>query len=190
MRFAAVPGSAELPSGFLRLSGTGQNLHVSSMVCFLLVDDDFEFLLRLDGHILRFGLAVQDVRRHFTGLDAQLVVVDAQGQEAAGLDFARFSAHDGELRFVGDFGQRRHGTGHDIVRRDVEYIHFANEAARSLLDIIDIGYGCFDNRQAYRCGFFLQDVHLGLGIDFAGTVDNADTFRLREHFVEHGPPVP
>ena len=48
----------------------------TDLVCVLLVDNDREIARRLDHHIRRLCLSLEDVRRHIARLDTELVVVN------------------------------------------------------------------------------------------------------------------
>src|SRR5699024_6451039 len=113
----------------------------------------------------------------------KLGVVDAQGRDRATLDGAGFRADYGDLVLLGNLDQGGDTGDHHVVGGNVDGIHIT-ECVHGLLDLIDGGHGLgLDVDAEGACGL-LHGVHLDLGVDLTGGIDDADAVHIRDELTE------
>lgn len=83
----------------------------------LVVLDDDQVLARevLDSHILGLGLALQDLNGHLARGIAQVLIVDGEGEQTAGLAHALLAGNEGELVLLADLTDLRSARGDGVV---------------------------------------------------------------------------
>ena len=133
----------------------------------------------LDGPCFRLALAVQDIRCHVSGLDAQFVIIYGKGGQSSvfGHDFS--ACEDRNLVGIRNLDQVGHGGGYGIIGGHINDIHFPHEGFGHLLDVVDGMNGPFFHGEAMFFAVTPEHIGLDFGIDFASRIDEAYFFRIR-----------
>ena len=128
-------------------------------------------------------LAFENARHHVAGLHAQVVKIRAVSRDGAALHCAGVGGHQGQLDFRARFVNGFIGRHHTVVKRSVEQIHFAFEAAHGSAHIGGARRGHGHHFDVFRRQKSFHAFKRGGGIDFAGAVNIADALQIGHQFL-------
>ena len=139
----------------------------------------------LNRHILGLGLALQDLDGHLARGVAQVLVVDGEGEQTAGLAHALLASHEGELVLLADLADLRGARGDGVVGGGVQRVDLAHGGLDDGLDLIGARDGEVGVVQAQLVELLLGGLDLDVGVGLGGAVEQADLLYVGQDLLHH-----
>ena len=139
----------------------------------------------LDGHILGLGLALQDFDCHLARSVAQVLVVDGEGEQAAGHAHALLAGHEGKLVLLADLAHLRGARGDGVVGGGVQRVDLAHGGLDDGLDLVRARDGEVGVLQAQLVELLLGGLDLDVGVGLGGAVEQTDLLDVGQDLLHH-----
>ena len=138
-----------------------------------------------DGHVGGLGLALQDLDGHLAGDLAEVLVVDGEGEQAAGHAHALLAGDEGKLVLLADLTHLG-GAGRDgVVGGGVKGVHLAHRGLHNGLDLVGAGDGVLGVLQAQGVELVLGSLDLDVGVGLGGAIEQTDLLHVGQDLLHH-----
>ena len=139
----------------------------------------------LDRHILGLGLALQDLNGHLARGVAQVLIVDGEGEQAAGHAHTLLAGHEGELILLADLADLRSARGDGVVSGGVQRVDLAHGRLDDGLNLVGARDGEIGVLEAQLVELLLGGLDLDVGVGLGGAVEQADLFNVGQDLLHH-----